>query len=210
MWGLLLQLLLRVIFMDNIDNTDLKIPPMNLIEEELAREEARYSFRKTLWNITAVLIVVAAVAALMATRLFVLIRINGGSMSPTLVDGEIVFLHQTKDIEPGDIVGFYYGGRILLKRAVAGAGDEVEIDREGNVYVNGSMLKEPYLQSKSLGKCELDFPYVVPEGMTFVLGDNRAISIDSRNKKIGCVEKGQFVGKVVFRAWPLGRAGIMR
>ena len=81
MWGLLLQLLLRVIFMDNIDNTDLKIPPMNLIEEELAREEARYSFRKTLWNITAVLIVVAAVAALMATRLFVLIRINGGSMS---------------------------------------------------------------------------------------------------------------------------------
>ena len=186
------------------------IPPINDLRMELAREEAKYEFRRALLNIAGALTVAAAIAALLLTRLLILLQVNGSSMMPTLADGEIVILRQTKEIEKGDIIGFYYGGKILLKRVTGSAGDEIDIDQEGNVYVNGSMLKEPYLQGKSLGKCELDFPYVVPEGMTFVLGDNRAISIDSRNKKIGCVEKGQFVGKVVFRAWPLGRAGIMR
>ena len=183
------------------ENEELKIPPIELLREELAREEARYSFRKTVWNI---------IVALIATRLLLLIRINGNSMSPALLDGEVVFIHQTKDVEVGDILGFYYGGRILLKRAVAGGGDQIEIDGDGNVFVNGRMLEEPYLAAKSLGKCELDFPFEVPEGMFFVLGDNRAISIDSRNKTIGCVEKEQIVGRVAFRAWPFRRVGIIR
>ncbi len=189
---------------------ELKIPPIELIREELAREEAKHGFRKTLWNIAVVLLVAAALTALAATRLFVLIRINGNSMEPTLADGEVIFLRQTKEIEKGDIVGFYYGGRVLLKRAVGSAGDQIDIDREGNVYVNGELIEEPYLAEKSLGKCELEFPYEVPEGMTFVLGDNRAVSIDSRIKSIGSVETEQIVGKVVFRAWPLSRMGIMR
>ena len=188
----------------------LKVPSIDLLQEELAREEGRHQIRKTLINITGVLIVAAAVAALMATRLFVLIRVNGNSMMPTLENGEIIFLHQTKEVESGDIVGFYYGGRILLKRAIGCAGDYIEIDEEGNVYVNGKKIDEPYLAEQNRGKCELDFPYKVPEGMTFVLGDNRAISIDSRIKAIGCVEESQIVGKVAFRAWPMARMGIMR
>ncbi|MCI8465912.1 MAG: signal peptidase I [Lachnospiraceae bacterium] len=189
---------------------ELKIPPIELLREELAREEAKHGFRKTLWNIAVVLIVAAALTALAATRLFVLIRINGNSMEPTLADGEVIFLRQTKEIEKGDIIGFYYGGRVLLKRVIGSAGDEINIDKNGNVYVNGEALEEPYLAEKSLGKCELEFPYVVPEGMSFVLGDNRAISIDSRIKSIGSVETEQIVGKVVFRAWPLSRMGMMR
>ncbi len=187
----------------------LEIPSIELLRAELAREEAKHSFRKTLWNVAVVLIVAAAITALAATRIFVLIKINGNSMEPALESGEIVFLRQTKEIETGDIVGFYYGGRVLLKRAIASSGDCVEIDRDGNVYVNGELIDEPYLEEKSLGKCELEFPYIVPDGMTFVLGDNRAISIDSRIKSIGSVEKEQIVGKVVFRAWPLARMGIM-
>ena len=186
------------------------MPSIDALREELAREEAKYSFRKTVWNITVVLIVAAAVTALMATRLLILIQINGNSMAPTLADGEIILIRQTKEVEVGDIIGFYYGGRILLKRAIAGAGDQVEIDREGNVSINGEPIEESYLAKKNLGKCELEFPYEVPEGMLFVLGDNRAISIDSRNKTIGCVEKEQIVGRVVFRAWPWDRVGIMR
>lgn len=150
----------------------------------------------------------AAVAALMATRLFVLIRINGSSMEPALHNGEIIFLRQTKEIEVGDMIGFYYGGRVLIKRAIGSEGDYIDIDKEGNVYVNGEQIDEPYLAEKNLGKCELEFPYEVPEDMIFVLGDNRAISIDSRIKSIGCVEHGQIVGKVAFRAWPLARMGI--
>lgn len=192
-----------------MDNENLEIPSIESLREELAREESRHSFRKTLLNITGVLVVAAAIAALMATRLFVLIRINGDSMKPTMENGEIVFLRQTKEIETGDIVGFYYGGRILLKRAIGSAGDNIEIDQDGTVYVNGKEIDEPYLDKKDLGKCELEFPYQVPEGMIFVLGDNRAISIDSRIKSIGCVEKDQIVGKVAVRAWPLSRMGIM-
>lgn len=193
----------------SVDNEELKIPPIDLLREELEREESKYNFRKTLLNIAGVLTVTAAVAVLIATRLLILIQVNGVSMAPTLEKGEIIFLQQTKEVKNGDVIGFYYGGRVLLKRVIAGGGDYIEIDNEGNVYVNDKKLEESYLMGQSLGKCELDFPYQVPEGMLFVLGDNRAVSMDSRIKAIGCVEKDQIVGKVVFRAWPLTRMGIM-
>ncbi len=200
-----------VTFMDKEEQTEaIKVPPIEQIREELAREEAKHGFRKTIGNIAVALLVAAAVTALVATRLFVLIRINGGSMEPTLADGEIIFLRQTKEIKTGDLVGFYYGGRVLIKRVIASAGDSVDMGQDGSVYVNGKKLDEPYVKEKSLGKCELEFPYEVPEGMSFVLGDNRAISIDSRIRSIGSVERDQIVGKVVFRAWPLSRMGIMR
>ncbi len=193
-----------------MDKEDVKIPPIEFLREELVREEARYSFRKTLWNIAVLLTAAAAVTALVTTRLFVLIQINGNSMAPTLVNGEIIFLRQTKKVEPGDMIGFYYGGRILLKRVIGSGGDQIEIDSEGNVYVNGGMIDEPYLAEKSPGKCDLEFPCEVPEGMVFVLGDNRAISVDSRIRSIGCVEENQIVGKTAFRVWPPDRMGVMR
>ena len=185
----------------------MEIPSIELLRKELEREESRYHFRRTILTITGILVVAAAITALLATRLFVLLEINGASMAPTLNEGEIVILRQTKDIETGDLVGFYYGGKILLKRAIGSAGDYIDIDEEGNVYVNNAMINEPYLEETKLGRCELDFPYQVPEGMIFVLGDNRAVSIDSRIKAIGCVEDGQIVGKVAFRAWPFARIG---
>ena len=193
-----------------MDKEDVKIPPIEFLREELVREEARYSFRKTLWNIAVLLTAAAAVTALVTTKLFVLIQINGSSMAPTLVNGEIIFLRQTKKVEPGDMIGFYYGGRILLKRVIGSGGDQIEIDSEGNVYVNGGMIDEPYLAEKSPGKCDLEFPCEVPEGMVFVLGDNRAISVDSRIRSIGCVEENQIVGKTAFRVWPPDRMGVMR
>lgn len=187
----------------------LEIPSIPALKEELMREKVKGEFRRALLNVTGILIVLAALTALMATRIFVLVQINGSSMKPTLNEGEVIILHQTKAVKKGDIVGFYYGGKILLKRVTAGAGDEIDIDREGNVSVNGEKLDEPYLKEKTLGKCDLEFPYEVPEGTIFVLGDNRAISMDSRIKSIGCVEKDQIVGKVVFRMWPMARVGIM-
>lgn len=187
-----------------------EIPPIELLREELLREESRNDFRKRLRGVAIGLVVAAAITALVATRLLVMIRINGNSMEPTFSEGEIVFLYRTRDIEAGDIVGFYYGGRVLLKRVVAVAGDEVDIDREGSVYVNGERLEEPYLESRSLGKCDTTLPCLVPEKMYFVLGDNRAVSIDSRTKEIGCVDDNQIVGKAIFRAWPFNRMELMR
>ena len=185
------------------------IPPINDLRMELAREEAKYEFRRALLNIAGALTVAAAIAALLLTRLLILLQVNGSSMMPTLADGEIVILRQTKEIEKGDIIGFYYGGKILLKRVTGSAGDEIDIDQEGNVYVNGTVIDEPYVSEKKRGKCDQDFPYQIPEEMVFVLGDNRAVSIDSRMKSIGCVEKGQIVGKVVLMAWPLAHVGML-
>ena len=193
----------------NNNKEKLEIPSIPALKEELMREKVKREFRRAILNMAGILIVAAALTALMATRIFVLVQINGSSMKPTLNEDEVIILRQTKAVEKGDIVGFYYGGKILLKRVMAGAGDEVDIDREGNVSVNGERLGESYLKEKTLGKCDLEFPYEVPEGTIFVLGDNRAISMDSRIMSIGCVESDQIVGNVVFRMWPMARMGIM-
>lgn len=186
------------------------VPSIEELERELAREEAKYEFRRALLSVAGVLAVAAAIAALVTTRLLMPLKVNGVSMAPTLTDGQTVVLCQTKEIEAGDIIGFYYGGQILLKRVIAGGGDRVEIGRDGSVYINGSLLEEPYLAEKSLGECTIEFPCRVPEGTVFVLGDNRAASMDSRLKAIGCVESSQIIGRVIFRAWPLADAGMIR
>lgn len=189
---------------------ELVIPSIESLRAELAREEAICAFRRTLWNMAAALIVAAVVAGLVLTRVFALIKVDGNSMEPTLVNGEILFLRRTKEIRTGDIAGIYYKERILLKRVIGMPGDEIEIDGDGNVYVNDSMIEEPYLTEKSLGKCELEFPCRVPEGTFFVLGDNRAVSVDSRDRSVGYVREDQIVGRAVCRAWPLGRMEIWK
>lgn len=189
---------------------EMEIPSLNLLRAELERVEAEREFRRMVGTVAGILIVAAAIAALLATRLFMLLEVNGSSMMPTLEEKEIIALYQTKSVEKGDIIGFYYGGEVLLKRVIGCAGDYIEIDQKGNVFVNGEMIEEPYLVEKNLGKCNLEFPYQVPEGMVFVLGDNRMESIDSRVKAIGCVERSQIVGKIVCRVWPLGRMEFMQ
>ncbi|MEY8508925.1 signal peptidase I [Lachnospiraceae bacterium 42-17] len=192
------------------EKPEIEIPSIELLKMELARVESRRNFRKTLLNIAGVLIVAAAIAALIATQVFVLIRVNGSSMSPTFEAEEIIILRRTQEVKAGDTIGFYYGGSIFLKRVIGTAGDKIDIDQKGNVYVNDELLEEPYLKNKNLGKCELEFPHQVPEGMYFVLGDNRAVSLDSRIKSIGCVQSDQIVGRTVIRVWPLTRVEIMR
>ena len=188
----------------------LKIPSIESLRAELAREEARCSRRRVLWNMAAALIIAAAVAGLVLTRIYALIEVDGNSMEPTLSDGEILFLRRTKEVGAGDIAGFYYEGKILLKRVIGMPGDEIEIDGDGNVSVNGQPLEEPYLREKSLEKCQLEFPVTVPEGTFFVLGDNRAVSVDSRDLSVGYVRKDQVVGRAVIKAWPPARMKIWK
>lgn len=181
--------------------------------EEVAKEREKLKywqrFRRTLLSTVGFLIVVAAVSVLISTQFFPVIQVSGDSMEPVLEDGEILVLQKTDDLETGDPIAFYYQSRILLKRVIGTAGDYIDIDEEGNVYVNGELLDEPYVTDKSLGECDIQLPCQVPDGKIFVMGDHRSVSIDSRNSEIGFVGQEQIVGRVAFRVWPLSRLGFV-
>lgn len=183
-------------------------------QEQLEAERTRLQYRKRYYRILrstlSTLITVAAVAVLVATLWMPVLKIYGASMSPTLTDGEIILSRKTSKFVPGDIVAFYYNNKILVKRVIGRAGDWIDIDEEGTVYVNQIELKEPYLTEKALGECDIELPYQVPDGRIFVMGDHRSVSVDSRSSAIGCISQEQIVGRITFRVWPLKRLGVLK
>lgn len=173
------------------------------VEEELKREIYKSKYLKVLKSTVYALIIIAAIATLIATLIMPVFQIAGTSMAPTYKEGDLVISIKTKKLKQGDIIAFYHGNKILVKRVIAGAGSWVEMDEEGNVYVDGNMLEESYITKKVIGDYDIKFPYQVPDGHWFVLGDERTESIDSRNSEIGCVSEENVIGKIIFRIWPL-------
>ena len=185
-------------------------PTLEQLTAELARENYKRRFGRVLRSTLFTLVVVAAAAVLVATILMPVLQIYGSSMTPTLNEGEIVVSVKGSDFEPGDLVAFYLGNKILVKRCIAGPGQWVDINENGDVFVDGELLDEPYLTEKALGECDQSFPYQVPESRFFCMGDHRATSVDSRHSAVGCVAEEQIVGKIVFRVWPLGGFGALQ
>lgn len=185
------------------------VPSLTEIQSERKRIRRGTYYRQALRGTVSVLLVVAAVAVLITTLFLPILQISGDSMSPTLEHDEIVVLLKTKKFERGDLIGFYYQGKILLKRVIALPDDEVAIDADGNVYVNGELLEEPYVTEKGLGDCDLEFPYKVPGTSYFVLGDRRSNSVDSRNSVVGAISRDDIIGKVFIRVWPLPEFGFV-
>lgn len=185
-------------------------PGLDAIEAALKKEEYKNSYGRVLRSTIFSLIVVAATAVLVAVLVLPVLQISGESMTETLQDGDIVVAVNSSKFETGDVVAFYYNNNILVKRVIAYAGDWVDIDEDGNVYVNGAKLDEPYISDKALGECNIDLPYQVPDGRCFVMGDHRAVSIDSRNTAVGCVSSDMVVGKILFRVWPAAEFGTVK
>ena len=173
---------------------EFSFPTAELVSEELKRERNKIRYRRVLKSAVYALVIVAAVAALIATLVLPVLQISGTSMEPTLKNGQIVVLVKTGNLERGDLCGFSYSNKILIKRVIGLPGDVIVIDEEGNVYVNGYALNEPYLLEKAYGECDIEYPFTVPENQYFLLGDQRSTSIHSRSSVIGCVEKDQIVG----------------
>lgn len=188
-------------------NTPQEFPDVASLEAELSREKYRKRYRRILRSTIYTLITVAAAAVLVATLLLPVLQITGTSMTPTMVEGDIVVSMTSSHYQPGDVIAFYYDNKVLVKRVIATPGQWVDIDEDGNVYVDGELLDEPYVTEKAFGQCNIELPYQVPESRFFVMGDHRSVSLDSRNTAVGCVSEEQIVGRLIFRAWPWERIG---
>ena len=173
------------------------------LEQELSLEMRKRRARRLLKNIAFTMATVAAMAVLITTLWMPVLRIFGSSMTPTLHEGNVVITMKSSDMKPGDVIAFYYNNTVLVKRLIGVAGDWIDIDDDGNVYVNGELLDEPYVDQKAFGECNIDLPCQVPENRVFVLGDHRSVSIDSRNTSIGFIPDEQVVGHIALRIWPL-------
>ena len=185
----------------------MEMPSSEELEKELNRVKYKRRYHVVLRSTVYTLITVAAIAVLVATLWMPVLQIYGGSMTPTLSDGNIVVSVKSSDFQSGDIIAFYYNNKILIKRVIAEPGDWVNIEEDGTVYVNNERLEEPYLTEKALGECDIEMPYQVPESRLFVMGDHRSVSVDSRSMAVGCVAEEQIVGRILFCVWPLKEFG---
>ena len=169
------------------------LPTTSQLSRELKRVRYNSGFNGMLRSTIGILITVAAIAVLIAVLLLPVLQIYGTSMSPTMNEGDIMVSVKGTKFETGEVVAFYYNNKILVKRVIANAGEWVNLDQEGNVYVNNKKLDEPYIAQKAYGETNIELPYQVPDSRIFVIGDNRDASIDSRNTSVGCVSDEQIV-----------------
>ena len=184
-----------------------KLPELHEIETEMSQVRSKGRFRQALKGTFGTFVIVAALAVIIAFIFLPVLRItNGHNMEPGLQPGDIVILVKTDDVKTGDVCGFYFNNKLLLRRVIAGEGDKVEIDEKGYVKVNGEFLEEDgYISEHALGQCDIDFPFRVPAGQFFVMGDNRDYAFDSRATNFGCVSQEEIYGKPMARIYPFDR-----
>ena len=179
----------------------------NEYEENLPKlQRIAHDFLDYLHDIVYIL----AVVMLLCLLLFRMVVVQGASMYNTLIDGDkLLLLNSAFCYQPrqGDIVVVskrsFDNGKPIIKRVIATEGQTVDINFTlGIVYVDGVALDEPYTYSPTTTHEGMQFPLVVEEGCIFVLGDNRAVSRDSRSTQIGLIDKNEVLGRVVFLFLP--------
>lgn len=179
------------------------LPELDQLRQELCREEHRSRYLSRLKSTVGMLLVAAAAVILAATLWLPVLQITGNSMAPTLQHGDVVICIKTARSKSGDLVSFYVGNKLLIKRCIAQDGQTVSLDPKGNLLVDDENL------GQNSGTWETETPCIVPEAHIFCLGDNRAVSIDSRHEQVGFIAQEQILGKPFLRIWPLSRVGFL-
>lgn len=177
----------------------------------------RRGFLGTLGSFLFTILIVVVLFFLLRTFVFQSYDIPSGSMEDTIQTGDFVFSEKVtyyfSSPQRGDIVTFIdpeIPSRTLIKRVIATEGQTVDL-RDGRVYVDGVAQDEPYTGGKpsyplnSASGADVSYPYTVPEGEMWVMGDNRTSSQDSRY--FGSVPVSSVTGKAVFKYWPIESIG---
>ena len=168
------------------------------------------SFHLSVYDFVSIVMSAFIIIAVVFTFVFRLVGVSGYSMTNTLQDNDWLLTVNKESYERGDIVVITepnYFDEPLIKRVIAKGGETVNIDfSTGIVYVDGVALKEPYTREDYiLPKLDdINFPYTVPEGHIFCMGDNRNGSTDSRSNLIGPLDERYVLGKAVIRILPFG------
>lgn len=179
-------------------------------EEEVPKE--RSGAIKSCFEWVEAVVTSVVIVVLLFTFLFRVVNVDGHSMADTIHDEDKVLLTSLfYEPQNGDVVVISRAQNFedpIIKRVIATEGQSLRIDfNTGDVYVNDTLLDEPYITSPTTDNEGGEIPEVVPEGYVFVMGDNRGNSLDSRSEQIGLIDKRNIIGKAQFVVFPFDRIG---
>lgn len=185
-------------------------------EKELTPEEKKKEVRKEIRDMVVYFLIVLTVSVLIVIFVAQRTVVEGSSMNPTLTNGDNLIVNKItyKFSEPKryDIVVFPYQHRkrtYYIKRIIGLPGETIQIDREGNIYINGEILQEDYGKEVILDPGRASDPITLGDDEYFVMGDNRNDSSDSRDHMVGNVKKKDFIGKIWIRVYPFKDFGVI-